>query len=457
MAKIRRDFVVKLLILILHHTTGASGFASHSDSMASGKTAVVIVDPVTDWRHVLDTCNSLVGHRVIAVQMPDVALSEKFKSFQPTSEALIEQGVSHVVQMYQRDVFSTTRQLQLIAKDENLVLKGVIPLSEVAVEVVDLIASTLDLPHNRLDLATARRDKGLMKDAVSAHGLRVAKHARVDSLKSTVDTMLELSLDYPIVLKTPSGMSTSDVFICMDEQDATAALEAIVQSLGPDGRFETQALLEEYLVGTAFAVNLMAFEGRVAVTDMWVYRKTASARYQSADVCNPDDFPELVAYALRVVRAVGIRVGAAHVELKAKKDLDGRYVDPALIEVGARLSGGRKSEMARAAVAGWDPFAALVNSHCGLSWPDETVSLTPRCFVRHVFLPIERAGRISSITLDTDVATLHSSAMMVKIGDRVAVTTDIVSCAGFIWLIGDKDDVDKDTEYLLDSFELAFD
>ena len=447
--------MAKLLILAaMHLFQGVKGFAStRSEAMA----AVVIVDPVTDWRHVLDTCNSVVDHRVIAVLMPDVELSERFKSFQPTSEALIEQGASHVVHMYQRDVFATTRQLRLIAKEENLDLKGVIPLSEVAVEVVDLIASSLDLPHNRLDLTTARRDKGLMKDAVSAHGLRVAKHARVDSLKSTVDTMLKLSLDYPIVLKTPSGMSTSDVYICTDEQDATAALEAIVQSLGPDGRFETQALLEEYLVGTEFAVNLMAFEGSLAVTDMWVYKKTARARYQSADICNPDDFPELVAYALRVVRAVGIRIGAAHVELKAGKDGNGRFVNPALIEVGARLSGGRKSEMAKAAVSGWNPFAALVNSHCGLPWPNETVSLTPTCFVRHVFLPIERAGRISSISLDTDVATLHSSAMIVKIGDTVAVTTDIVSCAGFIWLVGDKDAVDKDTEFILDSFELIFD
>lgn len=297
-----------------------------------------------------------------------------------------------------------------------------------------------------------------MKDAVSAHGLRVAKHARVDSMKSTEDTMLKLSLHYPIVLKTPSGMSTSDVYICMDEQDATAALEAIVQSLGgPDGRIESHALLEEYLVGTEFAVNLMAFEGSVRVTDMWVYKKTASARYQSADICNPDDFPELVAYALRVARAVGIRIGAAHVELKAIKDGDGRYVDPALIEVGARLSGGRKSEMAKAAVSSWNPFAALINSHCGLPWPNESVSRTPECFVRHIFLPIERAGRISGISLDTDVATLHSSAMMVKIGDKVAVTTDIISCAGFVWLVGDKDAVDKDTENILDSFELIFD
>ncbi|EJK74954.1 hypothetical protein THAOC_03337, partial [Thalassiosira oceanica] len=129
--------IAAALLSVMHLLHGASGFATHSDSMPA-MPAVVIVDPVTDWRHVLETCNSLVG-RVIVVQMPDVDLPDKFQSFQPTSEALIEQGV-HVVQMYQRDVFSTTRQLlQLIAKDENLDLKGVIPLSEVAVEVVDLL------------------------------------------------------------------------------------------------------------------------------------------------------------------------------------------------------------------------------------------------------------------------------------------------------------------------------
>jgi hypothetical protein len=39
------------------------------------------------------------------------------------------------------------------------------------------------------------------------------------------------------------------------------------------------------------------------------------------------------------------------------------WIDPTMIEVGARLSGGHKSEMAQLVVVGWAPFSALIDAH----------------------------------------------------------------------------------------------
>ena len=276
--------------------------------------------------------------------------------------------------------------------------------------------------------------------------------------------MQQLQLTYPIVIKVPSGFSTTGVFVCTNEEEATKALNSIIEKTGPDGRTVKMALLEEYINGTEFAINLMAFssgEDRLLVTDMWKYQKNNKARYDSAEICNPENYPELVSYACDVARSVGVRYGAAHVELKARQDENGKYFDPVMIEVGARLSGGRKSTMAQAAIDDWNPFTSLIESHCGLSCqriPKNINCLTPNRFVRHTFLPVEKAGIIKEVRFDetiiSNLSTIHSSVIIVKEGDIVEETTDIVSCAGFVWLVGEKTQVDKDTMTVLDSFSL---
>ena len=427
------------------------------------KPAIVLLDPVTDWKHVIEAARSL-NHVVIAVQLPAAMLSAKFRSFLPTKHVLLEAGVDYIITVEQRDVFSITQQLQILAKDADLTLMGVIPLSEIAVELSDCVASCLGLPHNILSNVTARRDKGLMKNAVKSAGLRVAKYARVDSMQDVYDSMSSLSLQYPIVLKTPAGFSTTDVFVCSDDQEAKRALTSILEKNGPDGRHVERALLEEYIGGVEFAINLMCYQDdnnkptRILVTDAWKYQKTKRARYSQAEICYPNDHPVLLAYACKVAEAVGIRVGAAHVELKADEVNEGSFTNPIMIEVGARLSGGRKSVMAKSAVENWDPFIALIHAHCGEACEvsQRTNFLTPKKFVRHIFLPIETRGRVEKIELETSqLTTLHSSAMFVKIGDIVDETTDIISCAGFVWLVGNKEQVDDETDAVVSSFALS--
>eukprot|EP00986_Skeletonema_menzelii_P013638 scaffold8097_cov148-Skeletonema_menzelii.AAC.9 len=366
------------------------------------ESAVVLIDPVTDWKQVIEAAASL-GHSVVAVQLPAETLPDKFQSFVPTALALREAGVDHVLSVEQRDI---------------------------AVEVSDCVASCLGLPHNRLDCVTARRDKGMMKNAVEA-----------------------------------AGMSTTDVFICSNDQEAARAITSIIGKTGPDGRRVEKALLEEYIGGVEFAINLMAVSSdnnapqRLLVTDVWKYRKTKQARYDQAEICNPDDYPSLLRYATKVTEAVGVRVGAAHVELKAEEVNNGSFANPVMIEVGARLSGGRKSIMAQSAIQNWNPFEALIQSHsmetCEIV-SQNTNFLTPNKFVRHIFLPIEKKGRVETIDLDvSSLTTLHSSAMICKVGDIVDETTDIVTCAGFVWLVGDRKQVDEDTDAVMTSFALT--
>ena len=423
---------------------------------AATMNAIILVDPVTEWNQILTSAKerNLV---TIAIQLSPVPTD--MMKFIPTEAALYEAGVNHVLDLQDRDCFNCVNALQLLKMEENLRIQAAIPLSETAVDYVDIIAAMLGLEHhNLLPLITSRRDKGFMKEAVLRAGVRVAAFARIHDPCEIQSFMEEHLLDWPIVVKTPQGFSSADVYVCGSLLEAQQAVDSIVGSLGPGGRRAKHALLEEYIDGTEFAVNLMAFEGKITVTDVWKYAKTEKARYIRAEICDPNDeaLQHVVEYSIRVAHAVGIRFGVGHVEVKADVDFDGTFVDPCMIEVGSRLSGGRKATMTQAALGGsWDPFLAMIDTYSGIQ-PEFPSSFTPYLFVKHLFLPVSRPGYVEDVQLDeTDLATLHSRAMLVKKGDFVKVTTDITSCAGFLWFVGDKDDVERDVERALSSFKLT--
>jgi len=117
-----------------------------------------------------------------------------------------------------------------------------------------------------------------MKAAVANAGLRVAKYARLTEGNGgdVITAVKELELEYPVVVKTPRGMSTLDVFICNTEEEAVQHAAEIVRSVGPDGRKTQYALLEEFIGGEEFALNLIASPTTprgVQVSDIWLYHK----------------------------------------------------------------------------------------------------------------------------------------------------------------------------------------
>jgi biotin carboxylase len=456
------------------------------------KRTLILVDPVTEWKEVVkaskhnttvadDVCGDRFFDIVVAIQL--IPLPPHIGSFVPSSHDLLSAGIDYVLTMNHRDIYACVHDIHLLLQqqqqqqqDSEFEICGVVPLSELAVDVSDLLAACFNVPHNQLHLLTSRRDKGMMKNVVSAAGLKVAKHCRISSVKE-----LELILkeennsfsSFPVVIKTPQGFSTTDVFICSSFSEAVQAFEHICcceaaihsddtpSRLGPDGRKVQHALLEEYIDGVEFAVNIMVLDSQLVVTDVWRYHKTDKARYDLAEICNPYS-PELemvVNYAKQVAKAVGIRYGAAHVELKAKEKKAKNdtliYDDPVMIEVGARLSGGRKATMTQAVIENWNPFANLISSHCGQEAIGTGINFEPKSYVRHLFLPIIKSGKITAIEIETsNLTTLHSVAILVKVGDVVKETTDITSCAGFAWFVGDDDTVKLDTQKLLSSYAI---
>jgi hypothetical protein len=243
--------------------------------------ALVLLDPrIPDCIHLIEAGRKR-GLMIVAV-VPKPSDGSKLVEYYPTAEALLEVGTHQVYEPpmgSKFDIVECAAMLKTIEAQQNLRFLGVVPCRESSVDFSDILGALLGLSVvNDLGLANARRDKGLMKVAVANAGLRVAKYARLtqrdgsDALKA-ID---ELELKYPVVVKTPRGMSTMDVFICNSADEAVKHTADIVRSVGPDGRRTQYALLEEYIGGEEFAINLLASPTTprgVQVTDIWLYHK----------------------------------------------------------------------------------------------------------------------------------------------------------------------------------------
>ncbi|KAL3802801.1 hypothetical protein HJC23_007578 [Cyclotella cryptica] len=429
--------------------------------------ALVLLDPrIPDCIHLIEAGKKR-GLMIMAV-VPKPSDGSRLVEYYPTAEALLEVGMHQVYEPpmgSKFDIVECAAMLKTIEAQQNLRFLGVVPCRESSVDFSDILGALLGLSVvNDLGLANARRDKGLMKVAVANAGLRVAKYARLtqrdgsDALKA-ID---ELELKYPVVVKTPRGMSTMDVFICNSEEEAVKHTADIVRSVGPDGRRTQYALLEEFIGGEEFAINLLASPTTprgVQVTDIWLYHKvntegTMVNTFQ--EMVDPHDraFSSLVQYAEGVCRAVGIKYGMAHVELKAEFDEEReKWVNPIMIEVGARLAGGRKAIMAKQTIPNWQPFDAMVDAHCGfpVRMPP---SFKPAKIAVQAYVSADKNGILKSMRGDDfeRLPTYDSHIILKNVGERVQPAKDLMSFAAYVWLIGDAQDVRRDANKARDEF-----
>jgi hypothetical protein len=359
-----------------HHKIVATEVVAHPLQVSQQpepilQNAIILFDPrIPDCEEMIESAKRR-GLFVTAI----LPRPEKFvvegdnKLYYPNEEAVLHVGVHQVYAPpigQKFDVIECAGHLQTIEIQQNIRFLGVIPFRESAVDYTDTLSALLGINiHNDLGLATARRDKGLMKNAVANAGLRTSKFARLTAANGSDvrPAIEELELEFPVVVKTPRGSSTAGVYICDTIEDATEKSIEILKTVGiHDGRKTHYSLLEEFLHGDEFAINVIASPTcprGMFVTDVWKYAKihengTMINTMQS--MCDPHSpkYSQLVRYAEGITRAVGIKYGLAHVEVKAiYNEEKQKYVDPVMIEVGARLAGGRKAIMAQASIPDW--------------------------------------------------------------------------------------------------------
>jgi hypothetical protein len=319
----------------------------------------------------------------------------------------------------------------------------VVPGQETGVQPADLLAEEMGLPGNGTALSAARRDKYEMIETLRAAGIHCA-----DQLKSSNTeeiTAWAEGMGLPVVVKPLSSASSDGVSICRSAAEVRDAATTLLGSRDIFHRTNTEVLVQSYLDGIEYVVDVVRLGEHRHVCGVWRYEKRDIGRdrvYDKETLLDPDAAPvaELVSYLDRVLDALGIRHGTAHAEIMATAD------GPALVEIGSRLNGAMDPDFHDLCLDGNQAdllaLASVRPEEFARRFPHHTLYRKRAEAVVHNVRGVQD-GIVTAVDSDVleEIRSLDTVRLVVPrvpVGGRIRTTTDLLSSPLRVYLAGDS-------------------
>ena len=346
---------------------------------------------------------------------------------------------------------------ELVAKVQSVggPISCVVPGAETGVELADQLSEHLGLMTNGTLLSDARRNKYVMGETVRSAGIRAVKQ-----LKATKWTDIQAYLEewrpepFKVIVKPIDSAGSDGVTLCRSMEEARKAFGDIIGKTNVLGLVNESVLVQEYLEGQEYVIDMVSRDGEHKVVAVWAYdRRPANGAHfvafgQRLLTIDDEHVKELVAYQRRVCTALGILNGPSHGEVKWFKG------EPVLVEVGARCHGaeGLWTPVADA-VYGYNQVgctvAAYTNAEEYAKLPAQVS--TRNAYGRLLFLISYVAGTVQNYNIAAldEIRAFESFIaleMFVDKGSLVRPTKDCLSWGGVVKLAHESDEV-LDREY----------
>jgi carnosine synthase len=273
---------------------------------------------------------------------------------------------------------------------------GVLTILEDSTGVVARVALALGLPGNPPEGVDAARSKVRTRELSAKLGLPSPRARRIRSL----DELYAAAgyVGFPAVVKPEFGAAAMGT-VRVDDLESLPSIYTLVRSVArPEGhtifRAGNDLLLEEYLDGVEFDIDLVMHQGSCIFSSVSQNWPTAEPSFQETGLHCPVDHDKrevrrLVDLVVRTVQAFGLHRGVLHVEGKCTSR------GPRIVEVNARLGGGRIWQYVRE-VWGVDLVEALVGACLGLP-PPVKASRRPQRAVVNAIVHAPASGRLAAL------------------------------------------------------------
>ena len=279
---------------------------------------------------------------------------------------------------------------------------GVLTFWENSVCEVARVAAALGLPGNPPGAVDAARSKVRTREMSTRLGLPTPKAQRVRSLDELFAAAADVG--FPGVVKPEFGASAAGVVRVDDFESLPGVYKLVRAIVTPEQddifRAGSDLLLEQYLDGVEFDVDLVLQDGECVFSSVSQNWPTAEPSFQETGLHLPPDHKKkavrsLVDLSVRTVQSFGFRCGVLHVEGKCTSH------GPRVIEVNARMGGARIHQMVEA-VWGVDLIEAQLRSCLGLPQTLKP-SRKPLCAVVNAIVHASATGRLAELPF-ADVA-----------------------------------------------------
>jgi biotin carboxylase/predicted MFS family arabinose efflux permease len=275
---------------------------------------------------------------------------------------------------------------------------GVLTFWEDSVTVAARVAAALGLPGNPIEAVDAARSKLRTRELSARLGLPTPRAVRVRSLDELYAAAADIG--FPAVVKPEFGALAAGC-VRVDAFPTLPDVYRLVREVvDPEAdvifRAGNDLLLEEYLDGVEFDVDLILEDGTCVFSSVSQNWPTAEPSFQETGLhCPPDHRPRavraLVAFAAEAAREFGFRTGVLHIEAKSTS------AGPRIVEINARMGGGPVHLIVEA-VWGVDLIEAQVRSSLGLPQALRP-SRRPRCAVVDSLVYAPASGRLAALPL----------------------------------------------------------
>lgn len=297
---------------------------------------------------------------------------------------------------------------------------AVLTFWENSIDVCARVAQALGLPGNPVAAVDAARSKVRTRELSAELGLPSPRAQRVRSL----DELFAAApyVGFPAVVKPEFGASAMGC-VRVDSFEQLPSIYSLVRSVVTpehDGIFRTgnDLLVEEYLDGVEFDVDLVMHRGECVFSSVSQNWPTAEPSFQETGLhCPPDHDRKAVArvvdLAVRTAQAFGLHRGVLHIEAKATSR------GPRIVEVNARMGGGRVHQYVEQ-VWGVDLIEAHLREALDLE-PALDPSRKPRCTVLNRLVYAPATGRLTAFELAEQVRSAETVDLDIEaeVGEHV--------------------------------------
>jgi biotin carboxylase len=308
------------------------------------------------------------------------------------------------------------------------------------------VAAALGLPHNPAEAVRNAADKARQRQRWAAANVAQPRFEIVPApAPDPAIRQAAAAIGFPCVVKAVSLSASQGVLLADDADQAVRAAARVRQVIGDAGQPAGEPLLVEgYLQGPELSIDGLLTDGDM--TPLAIFDKpamTGGPTFEETLLVTPSRLPgpvqaEAVRTAGRAARALGLRAGPVHAELRVTS------TGPAMLELAARSIGGLCSRALRFP-GGRSLEELILASALGQPVPVRARQAPQPSGV--FMLPVPRAGVLRAVEgRDAAEAVPGITGVTITIppGDRVRPLPDGDQYLGFIFAeAATPDDVEK--------------
>ncbi len=338
-------------------------------------------------------------------------------------------AADHAEVVSTRDVAGTVAAAQKWHR--RLGLDGVMTLAADVPVTMAAVAQALNLPGLDMETAVLAQDKLAMKQRLKEKGIPIPRFAAGHTLAEVKEACQEIG--FPVVIKPIDNCAARGVSLVKGETEIKAAFEWAQRHQLK----ERIVLVEEYLPGPQISTESLIWEGRIYTTGFADRNYELNEQFKSCFVEDghtipselpPSDQAAVTSLAEEAIQALGLDFGVG------KGDLVLTPQGPKVIELAARLSGGRFSTDTVPLASGVNIVKAMIKIAVGE--PIDPLELRPkfaRAAAQRFLWP--RPGlveRIKNPWAGQRPEWLHRVEIYVQPGDEVLRVTNHAQRAGYV-------------------------